>query len=66
MWTHAGACNGGRISDKELDAKMDSAKLESDPTKRDALLLDALAMVKTTSALCACTSRSTPGPGAKE
>ena len=41
-----GANNGGRIADKTLDARIDAAKLESDPAKRDAALHEALAITK--------------------
>ena len=41
-----GVYNGGRIADKELDAKIDAMKTETDPAKRDALINDALKMTK--------------------
>ncbi|CAM3628385.1 ABC transporter substrate-binding protein [Paracidovorax anthurii] len=41
-----GVYNAGRISDKELDAKIDQIKTEMDTAKRDALIRDALQTVK--------------------
>ena len=42
----AGSNNGGRIADKDIDAKVDAAKTESDPAKRDAMLSEALTITK--------------------
>jgi len=41
-----GVFNQGRISDSTLDALIDAAKPEMNPTRRDALLRDALALVR--------------------
>jgi peptide/nickel transport system substrate-binding protein len=44
--TSAGVYNGGRFSNAELDTKISQIKVEMDPAKRDALLADALKLVK--------------------
>jgi len=42
----AGVYNGGRISDSQLDGMIDKIKTEMEPSKRDALIKDALQRVK--------------------
>jgi len=44
--TGAGSYNGGRFSDAKLDAEINDIKVEMDPAKRDALLHDALQLIK--------------------
>lgn len=44
--TSAGVYNGGRFSDPKLDAMINQIKVEMDQPKRDALLNDALKLVK--------------------
>lgn len=41
-----GVYNGGRFSNADLDAKVAQIKVEMDPAKRDALINDALKLVK--------------------
>ncbi|MBU4422313.1 MAG: ABC transporter substrate-binding protein, partial [Gammaproteobacteria bacterium] len=44
--TSAGVYNAGRFSNAELDTKISQIKVEMDPAKRDALLANALKLVK--------------------